>query len=1354
MNTSNKNNSPEKPLYVAGVGASAGGLDALSKLLSVFNGSNSEFCVVIVMHLSPDYKSELASILGKRCKWPVETVSNNIEMKPRHIYVTPQNKDIHIKDDFLILDELPKNYSSAPSIDNFFSSLAQSKGKHAIGIVLSGYGQDGSNGIQEIKNKYGFTIAQLPETAEHKDMPASAIATKNIDAILPVEQIFDEINQYIINIRAISSSPKGPKSIDAIFDLLEKRSGTDFSLYKPSTIMRRINYRMANLQLNSLTDYFGMIKNSPKELDILFETVLIGVTQFFRDDKAFESLRETLETYLEAKKPGDSIRIWCVGCATGEEPYSIAILLNEILQNNINKYQVQIFASDIDEKALNIARQGIYKKESLDNLPQALIDRYFDKRNGDQYQLKKLIKQYTLFTRHDISNDPPFVKLDMVVCRNLLIYFNNSLQKQTFQIFHYSLRPKGLLFLGKSESVGVAADLFSKLTTKKIFKKAEASLDYDLKFSRFQSKRGGNQTGFIKGQRNNMTIVDVAKETLYYKYEHPFAIINENSEIKEVNGSLRLYVEISQGSMNANLFKMANEEFVTPIKALLSQVKKTKVPHVSNIIKFNLYDNEHYVKIRVAPLIYEVSDLQYYLVIFEKIEPSHQIIDLEKKLETEDFVDLRIRELEDELEATREHLQIFTEELEANNEELQTINEELQSANEELKSSNEELETGNEELQSANEELNTANNELRLTNDMLIEKEKELQDEKDISEKNASIYKAIAESIPNGSVGLLNDKFEVEYLSGEIFNVLGLDTKKFIGKSMPDSNPSKIEAKRLRQLCEDTLEGNPGEIEVRYHDRFFWIQTALVDLPHEDEKLILYLTQDITKENKDKIKLQTTLDATDLFIVEYDILNNILLPNPTAAEILGVKEDEHIGVGTIRDKIHPRDFEKAKKHLKKSFKTNRLNLELRLVKDQDIYYYRIKGRLIRNQKKKPVSIIASVLDITKDKSLLNKVVESEERFKNIANAAPMIIWITDVNCQTIFINEVWERYTGVKVEDALGLGWMESIHPDDVEWVKEYHEKAAQENELVEIKYRIKSKDGTYGWFFNKAQPLLNENGESEGYIGSIVDITNEENYSKELKSKVAEKTKDLKNSNEELLKINMNLESYAHIASHDLQEPIRKIRTFNSFILDKQDRPEDVRKYAKKIEESAKRMTDLIKDILDYSRLTNISEKIDVVDLNNIVDEIKSELELYLKDNGGSVICEDLGTIHGMANLIFQLFSNLIKNGLKYNENTPIIEIESNEVPGKALGASINLNPKTTYKVISFTDNGIGIDNNQFKNIFEPFKRLHSSSNYSGTGIGLAICKRIIDLHQGHIGVESEKGKGSVFTVYLPKLS
>ncbi|WP_149275659.1 CheR family methyltransferase [Pareuzebyella sediminis] len=1344
--TSSKKN---RGLYVVGVGASAGGLDAITKLLSNFNGVTANFCVVVVMHLSPKYKSELTSILNKRCKWPVITVESNLELKPRHIYVTPQNSDIHIEGTDLMLAPLPPNYSTAPSIDNFFTSLARSRQNKAVGIILSGYGKDGSEGIIEIKKNNGFTLAQYPDTAEHPDMPKAAIQTKMVDLVIPPEQMFEEVSHFILNSTAIAASPPKKKSIDAIFELLEKRSGTDFSQYKPTTIMRRINHRMAGLQIGSLIKYYELIMKSPRELDFLFKTVLIGVTEFFRDKKAFDSFRKLLEDVLKQKSAGDSIRIWCVGCASGEEPYSVAIMLNEILQEKINHHQIQIFASDIDERGLNIGRKGIYSKESLENLDPNLISKYFETDDGIHYEVNKQIKQHILFTRHDISNDPPFVKLDALICRNLLIYFNNALQKQSFQIFHYSLRPHGLLFLGKSESVSVAADLFEKIDTHKIFRKAEAALSYQLRFSRFRGKNDEKVIESKKAVARNMSIVDVAKETLYHKYDHPFVIINEQAEIKQVHGSVRMYLEIKEGTMNANLYKMANPELNTVLKAVHAQVKKTKVPHTSHVVKFMLYENPHYVKIKITPLLYTVADSQYYLVIFEKIMPSEQVLELQKKLQTADFVDLRIKELEDELATKSEHLQIFTEELEATNEELQTINEELQSANEELKSSNEELETSNEELQSANEELNTANNELRLTNELMIEKEAELKREKSKSDQNELIYRTIAENIPNGTVGILNENFKIEYVAGTGLDDLGAED--MIGQSMPELNPSRAETERLRKLCQQTLEGKSGHVEVHYKNRYYEVQTVPVQFRSEDKTKILYLVQEITEEKKNLLKLDAALHAAKLVVVEYDFEKDLIAESKSLCQLLDIGETRPLKEKDFVGKIHPEDLKNREKQLKKAFKTGRIAYDVRLVLKEGIKHMRVSGKILFDDEKKPISAVSTLLDITQDKELLFQVKESEERFKRIAESAPVTIWITDKEDNCTYINKTWLEYTGSSLEDCLNDGWLKYIHPEDRRRSMKTFLKASDKRIPFELEYMVKNKDGSYGWFLNRAHPIFDQNDQFNGFIGTNVDITAQKKFSEALEKEVAERTSELEMSNAQLMKVNLSLEEYAHITSHDLQEPVRKIRTFNSMLRPKIDDNEAAVKLVDRIESSAERMTSLIKDILEYSKVSEGNVDFDTVDLDDVVQKIEQDLELLISENEVTINSDNLGSIEAVPTQIYQLFSNLIKNSIKFNDNKPKITIKSSEIQGKDLDEDIDVFPDLIYKKLLFIDNGIGIAEAQRDKIFKPFQRLHSKTAYSGTGIGLSLCRRIAEIHKGHIRVGRNSGSGAIFEVYLP---
>ena len=571
-----KNSKPSKNFYTIGVGTSAGGIDALTKLLERFNGTSQNVCVVIAQHLSPTHKSELTAILARHCKWPVVTVTDGAVPQTHHVYVTPPNKRVIFAEGALQLLDLFPDYAHAPSIDEFLISLAESEGQCAIAVILSGAGGDGADGLQAIKANGGFTMVQAPDTAQYASMPQAAIDTGAVDLVLPAGAMFDELNNYIKNHRVVHDIQPQVDSKGSIFELLSKRSGTDFSQYKPNTITRRINKRIETLRLDTMADYLDLIRQNPLELDVLFNTILIGVTEFFRDEDVFQKLGEELKKQFEHKQKGDSIRIWCVGCATGEEPYSVAILLHEILGVSLYNFHVQIFASDIDERALDFARKGIYPAKNLKKLSPEILEKYFDLVDAG-YEVKKQVKQHILFARHDITNDPPFVRLDLVVCRNLLIYFNNYLQIEVLRVFNYALLAEGLLLLGKSGSVGVANELFAKVNGMKLFRKVPSSAPAHMRFSRQRTRAELEaNVAVAKGQNRNQSIVDIAKETLYYSGQHPFVIINEQAEMKEVQGSLRLYVEMSQGTTNANLLKMANQELIIEIRSLLVQVKKNQ----------------------------------------------------------------------------------------------------------------------------------------------------------------------------------------------------------------------------------------------------------------------------------------------------------------------------------------------------------------------------------------------------------------------------------------------------------------------------------------------------------------------------------------------------------------------------------------------------------------------------------------------------------------------------------------------------------------------------------------------------------------------------------------------------------
>lgn len=765
----------KEEIIIIGVGASAGGLEAIQELLTGLPPKLINAAIVITQHLSPSYKSMLVQLLSKSTKLNVEEITNGMSIKINTVYITPPDSELTIKKDKLFLVKPPLSVGPKPSIDVFFTSLAQEKQNNCIGIILSGTGSDGANGVKAIKKNGGLTLAQEPHSAKYDGMPLSAIQTEQIDLVLSPEKMGEEIIEFLRNPHMIFVSKEtendASDSMTKLFNLLSKRTQTDFSQYKQSTIYRRLEKRLNILKISSIDDYLKLIQEKPAELDNLFQMILIGVTRFFRDGEPFKEINKIIKKIVDQKNEKDSIRIWVPGCATGEEPYSFAILLSEILKEKISNYNIQIFATDIDEKALSIARKGIYPASALEDVSAGIVKKYFRKLDDDYYEISKSIRLMVLFSKHDVAVNPPFLKLDMISCRNLLIYFSLQLQKHVIPIFHYALNPDGILFLGKSETVGQFADLFSSIDPKsKIFKRKTGQSLSALRFANVKTIREVKSVVISNREKTRNSLAEIVKDTLYNTFEHPYVVVNDNMDVQEIFGDVRLYLGLNEGSMNANILKLINKELSLDLHAALTKSVKDRTTVKGKIKKFSLFGKNHYVRLIVKPLIYTDVSNEYYLIVFESFNPEE-----EKIYNYEDSnlsSDPRIKELETELQATREHLQTYLEELETSNEELQSLNEELQATNEELQSSNEELETSNEELQSTNEELHTAYMELKVINEDLEKKELLLIE----SEKN---LQAILNITTHGYL-LINSNFEINSFNNEVKNRL----KKISGKSI------------------------------------------------------------------------------------------------------------------------------------------------------------------------------------------------------------------------------------------------------------------------------------------------------------------------------------------------------------------------------------------------------------------------------------------------------------------------------------------------------------------------------------------------------------------------------------------
>ena len=710
---------------IVGIGASAGGLDAIKKLLENIPENNG-MAFIIVQHMDPTHKSGLVNILSRSTYMEVKEVVDGVQVLPEHVYIIPPNKDMGILNGKLQLMEPIEPHGLRLPINYFFTNLAQDQKDKSVGIILSGFGTDGSIGLKAIKANGGICIAQDPSTAGSDGMPNSAINTGLVDMILSPEEMPKKLLSYQksshnILKKILTPEDKTLQSLRKIFILIRNRTGQDFSQYKKSTINRRIGRRMNIHQIEDISQYFRYLQQNPNEIDKLYKEFLINVTNFFRDPEAYESLKQhALKKLIEEKSDGDIIRIWVPGCSSGEEVYSIAIIIKEIFEETKLNFEVQLFGTDLDLDSIQTARAGKYTNISEDVSPERL-KKYFYKKDNI-YTIKNELREMVIFSTHNVITDPPFTRLDLITCRNLLIYLETSAQEKVLSNFNYALKQDGILFLGPSENIGDFLDSFTVLNKKwKIFKctKSNGIPLRKLNISTISSNKSIEYWDSIftvkdskTGQELNVT--NVAEENLINIYAPPSVLINSVGDILYIHGRVAEYLEPSPGKAHMNILEMAIKNIKLSLSTAIQSATNKNQKVVFEHIKINnKKENTHQINLIVNPLKRPETVKGLLLVSFERVftkidDPKDNI-----KLDPLSKCSDHIKALENELTITKERLNTTIEEMTTSNEELKSANEELQSLNEESQSTNEELETSKEELQSINEELSTVNGELQ-----------------------------------------------------------------------------------------------------------------------------------------------------------------------------------------------------------------------------------------------------------------------------------------------------------------------------------------------------------------------------------------------------------------------------------------------------------------------------------------------------------------------------------------------------------------------------------------------------------------------------------------------------------------
>lgn len=706
-----------------GIGASAGGLSAFEAFFAgLATTPDPGMAFVLVQHLAPDHKSILKELIQQHTKLPVHEVYDGMKVQPNAVYIIPPGYDMALLNGALqLLKSSPLRGQRLP-IDFFFHSLAQDQRERAIGIVLSGTGTDGTLGVRAIKGENGMVIAQDPETSEFDGMPRSAIGTGLVDYILPPTEMATKLVSYAAQMGRRGpleiTPPQSENELKKIFVLLRTQTGHDFSLYKTGTIQRRIERRMALHQIDHLDSYVAYLHKSPGEVDALFHDLLINVTRFFRDPEAFDAVQKLIIPQLFAKLPDRNtpLRLWVVGCSTGEEAYSLAILLAEGMDTLKRSHKIQLFATDIDSRAIAMARAGLYPSSiSVDVSPERLARFFSLDADGSVYRINKNIRDMLIFSEQDVIKDPPFSKLDFIICRNLLIYLSPELQRKIIPLFHYALNPEGILFLGNSESVGEHADLFRSVDQKaRLYAKQEnvtAGAGRPVLPAAFPEGNARMNTHHTRDPASGKTpLRELVERELLSHAALVGALVDAQGDIYYLHGSSGLYLEPSSGEASVNnILKMAREGLRHVLSSALRQaVKKSAAVHLP-LVRITGDTSTNFADLTIRPATTEkYAATPLFLVILAKSSPPADATDHEKGA-----VRGGVAALQRELQAKEEYLRSATEQLQSATEELRSSNEEMQSVNEELQSTNEELETSKEELQSVNEELATINAELQ-----------------------------------------------------------------------------------------------------------------------------------------------------------------------------------------------------------------------------------------------------------------------------------------------------------------------------------------------------------------------------------------------------------------------------------------------------------------------------------------------------------------------------------------------------------------------------------------------------------------------------------------------------------------